>query len=259
MVHSKMVVKDSPIPIYYQIYVDIKKRVFNEWGQSPDRKLPSEQELAKEYDVSRVCLRQALAELEKDGLIVRYRSKGTFIKEVPKPIMHNLGLPESGREQPVRTYIDKAPEVIALCCFETTYPHISGMLHYQGKIFYIKRIMKVDGNPIAVNRIWIPQPLVPDLDQRGLCVDGSLSKTLKQIYHLCPKRRENIVETLRPSSSDVELLKITYDTLILQISSTSFGEDDRPYEYSETSWIGDAIRLKIEVSDIEHGLEFSHK
>lgn len=35
--------------------------------------------------------------------------------------------------------------------------------------------------------------------------------------------------------------------------------DDTPFEHSVTSWIGDSIRLKMEVYDIEHGIEFSKK
>lgn len=54
----------------------------------------------------------------------------------------------------------------------------------------------------------------------------------------------------------IELLKITYDTLILQITSKSFLKDNVPYEYSVTSWIGDAIRLEVDVEDIEHGITF---
>ena len=87
-------------------------------------------------------------------------------------------------------------------------------------------------------------------------VEGSLSKTLKEVYHLKIDRRENVIEAVRPSVSDIELLKITYDTLILQITSKSFLKDNVPYEYSVTSWIGDAIRLEVDVEDIEHGITF---
>lgn len=256
---NKNVAKDSPIPIYYQIYVDLKKKLFGEWATIEDGKLPPEQALAKVYNVSRVCMRQAMAELEKDGLIVRYRGRGSFINVSPKPILHNLDLPASFSKQSVRKYIDRNPEIVELCRFESTYEHISEELNYQGAIFYIKRIMRVDGNPISVNRIWLPEKFTPGLDQTGLCVEGSLSKTLDQKYCLKAHHRSNIIEAVRPSASEVELLKITYDTLMLQVTSTSFLEDNTPFEHSVTSWIGDSIRLKMDVYDIEHGLEFSKK
>lgn len=258
---SKNIAKDSPIPVYYQIYVDLKTRIISRSIQAEDGKLPTEQLLAQEYAVSRVCMRQAMAELEKDGLIVRYRHKGSFVKTSPKPIMHNLDLPDTIADQSksVRHYIDKSPEIIELKRFGSTFPHISEALGYEGPIYYIKRIMKVDGNPISVNRIWIPEHFAPGLDQKGLCVEGSLSKTLNAEYGIKAHRRQNIIEAIRPSASEVDLLKITYDTLILEIISTSYLNDDTPYEYSETSWIGDSIRLKIDITDIEHGLEFAQK
>ncbi|MEG7531899.1 MAG: GntR family transcriptional regulator, partial [Hungatella sp.] len=59
----KNVVKDSPIPAYYQIYVDLKKKILNSSIQAEDGKLPTEQSLADAYGVSRVCMRQSMAEL----------------------------------------------------------------------------------------------------------------------------------------------------------------------------------------------------
>lgn len=58
--------RSSPVPTYQQIASDISKRIAqHEWYI--DEKLPSEMELAKIYGVSRVTLRQAMAQLEKDG------------------------------------------------------------------------------------------------------------------------------------------------------------------------------------------------
>ncbi|MET3617181.1 GntR family transcriptional regulator [Peptoniphilus olsenii] len=42
-------------------------------------KLPPERELAKKYNISRVTLRSALADLEREGKIIRKQGKGTFI------------------------------------------------------------------------------------------------------------------------------------------------------------------------------------
>lgn len=40
--------------------------------------------------ISRVTLRQALADLEKDGIIKRYRGKGAFVNENPNQFIHEL-------------------------------------------------------------------------------------------------------------------------------------------------------------------------
>ena len=233
MGNSNGIMNESPIPLYYQIYVDLKNKLLINKLVDENGKLPAEKELAESYKV-------------------RYRGRGSFLKSQPNPILHKLGLPgQAGRVQ-----IDKSPEIVELSHFETTYEYIGRALNYEGDIFFIKRIFRVDGNPVAINRIWIPAVFTPELDKKGLCVEGSLSKTLKEVYHLKIDRRENVIEAVRPSVSDIELLKITYDTLILQITSKSFLKDNLPYEYSVTSWIGDAIRLEVDVEDIEHGITF---
>ena len=49
---------------------------------------PGEPELCLMFDVSRTVIRQALGEMEHEGLIVRTKGKGTFVAQ-PK-IMENL-------------------------------------------------------------------------------------------------------------------------------------------------------------------------
>ena len=179
------------------------------------------------------------------------------MNETPRPILQQLKLPSDKIMQSARSFVDPHPEIVQLTRFEQTDPEIGENLNYDGPIFYIKRIFRVNGNPIAVNRIWLPEKFTPQLDIVGLCVDNSLSKTLSQHYGIKILHRTNIVEAVRPSPTEVDLLKITYDTLILQISSTSFTGNNVPYEFSRTSWIGDAIRLKVDVTDIEHSLEIA--
>jgi len=72
--------KEKAIPLYYQLETILRRRILS--GEFPlDTPLPSEEALGQEYDVSRITVRQALASLEREGLILRRRGKGTFIVE----------------------------------------------------------------------------------------------------------------------------------------------------------------------------------
>ena len=53
------------LPLYYQLKQDLLTRINTE--EFPDKKLPAEGQLCEEYGVSRMTVRQALAELERDG------------------------------------------------------------------------------------------------------------------------------------------------------------------------------------------------
>jgi len=57
-----MLDKNSPIPLYYQLKTVIDDRIDSgEWP--PDTQVPSERELCEQFDISRITVRQALAEL----------------------------------------------------------------------------------------------------------------------------------------------------------------------------------------------------
>jgi DNA-binding FadR family transcriptional regulator len=52
---------------------------------APGESLPSEVQLAREHGVSRTTVRQAIAQLRTEGLVVVERPRGTFVR-VPEPM-----------------------------------------------------------------------------------------------------------------------------------------------------------------------------
>ena len=75
---SEFLSRDSDQPLYKQVVEVLESRLGSD-GLSPGEMLHSEASLISEFGVSRVPVRQALAELEKRGQIVRRQGKGTFV------------------------------------------------------------------------------------------------------------------------------------------------------------------------------------
>ena len=69
------VLKEEAIPLYYQLEVSLRSRLA-EGEFAPGDGFPSEAAIGAEYNVSRITVRQALASLERDGLIHRQRGRG---------------------------------------------------------------------------------------------------------------------------------------------------------------------------------------
>lgn len=66
------------IPLYIQIKKIIKDKILsNEYA--PGDAIPSEAQLQKRFGVSRITARQAIAQLETEGLVERARGKGTRV------------------------------------------------------------------------------------------------------------------------------------------------------------------------------------
>lgn len=83
---------NASTPIYRRIVDDIKARIDARELNDGDA-LPTQSELAKMYDASEITSRRALGELVQDGLVVRVRGKGSFVR-INRPEA------EAGRTQP---------------------------------------------------------------------------------------------------------------------------------------------------------------
>jgi GntR family transcriptional regulator len=72
----------SAVARYIQLATLFRRRIEQgAWRQG--RQIPTVEELAAEYGVARATIRQALDQLERDGLVERFRAKGTFVRQAP--------------------------------------------------------------------------------------------------------------------------------------------------------------------------------
>ncbi len=75
---EKTVDRESKLKLYVQIYSIFKEKI--EDGEWPaGTQIPTEDELCKTYDVSKVTVREAIHELVREGLLKRQQGKGTFV------------------------------------------------------------------------------------------------------------------------------------------------------------------------------------
>ena len=75
---EKTVDRGSKEKLYVQIYSIILEKI--ESGEWPlGTQIPSEDELCRIYDVSKVTVREAIQELAREGYLKRQQGKGTFV------------------------------------------------------------------------------------------------------------------------------------------------------------------------------------
>ncbi|GGH21063.1 GntR family transcriptional regulator [Alsobacter metallidurans] len=79
------------VPKARQVYLVLRERIASGGLHSGDV-LPGEQALAAEHNVSRITVRKALAELEREGMVDRRRGAGTFVRlaAAPKPVVADI-------------------------------------------------------------------------------------------------------------------------------------------------------------------------
>lgn len=94
-------------PLYHQVYLVLRDKIMT-GAYGPDGLLPSEQELAPLFGVSRITIKRALDDLAAEGFVSRRRGHGTrVIKRVAaKPVAGNMeGLVENLLEMGLETKV----------------------------------------------------------------------------------------------------------------------------------------------------------
>ena len=75
---EKVLDKNSIIPAYYQLYKMLEKKIRKREFR-PGEHLPTEMELASQFDISRITVRRAIAELVAAGMVYTQQGRGTFV------------------------------------------------------------------------------------------------------------------------------------------------------------------------------------
>ena len=109
-------------------------------------RLPSENQLAATFDVSRMTARKALMELEAEGVVERIQGKGTFVR-TPDPAMGYFTVQPSWRqaEELAVAYTSRVLEIRSL---EKPPSPIARRLSYDGMTVLARRLHCFNGQPV---------------------------------------------------------------------------------------------------------------
>lgn len=150
-----------PIPLYYKLYLDLRKELEEEYKKG--EKILTEKDMCEKYGVSRLTVRRALEELEKEGLIERKRGQGTFYtgNKQEEELSKLTGFTDEALKQGHRTKSivleNKLYEVPTELIKEFEIPQ-------NGRVVLLKRVRYLDEEPYAIETAY----LNPNADIRVL-------------------------------------------------------------------------------------------
>lgn len=173
------------LPLHLVISEQLREQIFR-GDYTPGEQLPSEHQLMVQFDVSRITVRRAIANLVNQGLVVSYRGKGVFVKPQRK-VTRSLSNPlvffdEDMARQDVTSSIKSL-------CFDIIEPspkvrkqlQLSTDTHH---VYHQQKIILTDYIPVAVDITYIRFDLgeafadelqssliYPTLDKNGVSVE----------------------------------------------------------------------------------------
>ncbi|MFC6356497.1 GntR family transcriptional regulator [Luethyella okanaganae] len=234
----------SPAPMYLQLKHRIVDTIARQ-GLRPGDILPGEHRMCEQYGVSRTVVRQALAQLEHDGLVDRVKGKGTFVarQKTPESLVHTLaGLFEEVAARGGHVHSDVLRQQV-----EPATEEVADALRLESgtPVVAIERLRFVDGEPWSLSTTWLP------LEVGRYVLDADLGE--QSLYALLATHGIRAVRGVRSAeatTSDDEqgrLLQVGAGRALLILRSVSFDENERPIECFTAYHRGDRSRFEFQL------------
>lgn len=241
--------RTSPVPFYFQLKRQLVEHIVS-GGWKKGERMPSESAICEHFGVSRTTVRQALAELEREGLTRKEKGRGTFVAQ-PRS---STWLLQSARgfyddavrmghtvtSRVLRCEVEQLPE---WACEALELPEGSRGLT-------LKRLRWVDDR-IAM---YVVTHLLHGLSETVLTADlknGSLYRALEERERCVVVGGRRVVEAVQAEEQLAALLEVEPGSPLLFVESVSWDAERHPFECYRAWHRADQTKIEVQVANEE--------
>ncbi|AXK34023.1 GntR family transcriptional regulator [Streptomyces armeniacus] len=233
------------LPLWYQVSQSLRASIL---GRAPDAplRLPTEDRLAEHYGVSVLTMRQALKELETEGLISRHRRRGTFIE------------PDAHRARTVRL-LGSVDAIVAQQSGEETelLSHRPGVVPTELAEYFpdIEETMtyrrlrrdRESGEPTNWAENLLHPEIAPHVDTADLERGWPMTKVLRDGVGVRISRITDTVEARLADPETAKLLDVPLLSPILHYTGVTYDHTGRVVDVARIHYRGDRFSLSVTV------------
>jgi len=248
MIHSETPLSQSKTVDRYnqeKLYIQLTRILLEEihsgnWKLN-DR-IPSEDELSRTYNISKITVRQAVNNLTSDGYLMKIQGKGTFVTSVLPVVgvaMRTIFTEEMfGKEV-------KAEKELLFRGIKEPAGDIRSYLKTDGDIYYMLSRRLLNGHPAYVDESFIPYRITPEIDK--LDIAGSSlyfflqEKALKKIFKVI-----QTVEVSQATGDSAQHLDLEEGVSVLVVHRLLLSSDNTPVAYTKLQGRSDRYKFQSE-------------
>ena len=236
--------RKSPTPLYAQLQTLLENKITSrEW--KPGTQIPTEGQLCKEFDVSRITVRQALTGLENDGLVTRKPGSGTYVNE--PTIKLDLG-PLSGFTQDMlQKNMKPGAKVLEISQIAASMVVATKLgLPVSSEVYKIVRLRTTNNEPMAIETVHLNCLVCPNLADRDL-TNVSLYQLLTEEFGLIPSKAIQQVQAIPCPEEFADVLEIQAGNPVLRMTRRTDDQHGNPLEWVISYYRGDRYTLEVEL------------
>ncbi|MBL8165189.1 MAG: GntR family transcriptional regulator [Anaerolineae bacterium] len=233
---------ESATPLYLQLKSHLQTQI-EEGVYGKDGRLPSERELAQQYNISRMTARQAIQALMQDGFIDTRVGKGTYVREqrIDQDLRHLTSFTEDMQRRG-RTADSRVIRVEKIRADADIAAHLKVLTDTQ--VGMLSRLRLADGEPLAWEICHLNLRLCPDILDRYDFSSESLYRVLREVYGQRLVSAQQVITARMPSREERDLLHITEGIPVLALHRVTHNDALQPVEYVQSVYRGDRYQLQ---------------
>lgn len=238
--------KNSQIPLHTQLAALLKAQIAA-GVFAPNTSLPSEREMCEQYNISRTTVREAIHQIEKEGLIEKIAGKGIYVTEPQQKMAIHVSLKgftsDVKREGGFPSSNLVSANVISVIPREI-FENMN--LEKNDEVVKIIRLRCNNGIPVAMHTVYLNHRLCPGFLDHNLS-QVSLFNVLTDQYGInLAKAQEQIYAGLA-NQEELKMLSLAYPAAVLRSERTTFTETGEVIEFSQGTYCGESYRMIVDL------------
>ncbi|MFW9266655.1 GntR family transcriptional regulator [Pseudomonas sp. D2-30] len=234
----------SSVPLHLQLRDLLRTRILD--GEYPQgSQMPSESELGALFRVSRITVRQALGDLQKEGLIFKIHGKGTFVAK-PKTFQ-NVSTLQGLAESMTGRGFEVINRLRSFKFIPADKPVAERLKVAEGDVVaQIKRVRLINREPVSLEITYLPKDLGERLEKADL-VTRDIFLILENDCGLALGHADLAIDAVLADSELCQALEVEPGSPVMRIERLTHGADGRPLDFEYLYYRGDAFQYRLRI------------
>ena len=240
------------LPIYYQIKETIKGWIINKEFNLGE-KIPTENELAEKFNVSRLTVRQAISQLIQEGFLRSKRGEGTFVTD-NENLLNSLGIEFSGVMDDLFFYQISKIKIESAKIGRIPAPKLIKekleLDNEEKEVVQVKRVRLLRGKLFTFTVNYFPLEIGARIKEKHL-YQKPLIRILAEDLGI---QFTEAVQTIEASFADQEVsekLGVPSGSPILFVERIMYAKKHKPVEVFQSFYRGDLYKIIVRFKNIK--------
>jgi GntR family transcriptional regulator len=234
----------APVPLYFQLKEILRAQILD--GSYPaESRMPSESELGEQFQVSRITVRQALGDLQKEGLIFKIHGKGTFVAK-PKAFQ-NVSTLQGLAESLAHFGYEVANQLRSIKFIEADERVALRLkLNTGDEITEIKRVRFINREPISLEVSYVLSSIGEKLQKADL-ITRDIFLILENDLQINLGHADLAIDAVLAEHEIADALGVPTGSPIMRIERLTHRATGEPIDFEFLYYRGDAFQYRFRI------------